>query len=167
MRYLDRLRTLEISPDGLKGEPPKPPKPGFVGFEGATPTPFLNIGPANEAAIRAWLSHIGEVDPALITHCLEQCRRDPHALPYFLEQANAIPADDRRNCTQCANLTPRGACLAVGRREITEGPPRPPLRDFPQRCAGYMPKQDDPDQRPGYERWPGLASQFTKRKAAA
>lgn len=121
----------------------------------------------HEAAIRRWLAHIEETDHALIAHCLEQCRSDPEALAYFLRQAGDVHRDDRRSCPQCANLTAGGACLSVRRGEITQGPAYPPLRDHPQRCAGYMPKAGDPDQRPGYERWPGLAPQFTQRKAAA
>jgi hypothetical protein len=67
------------------------------------------------------------------------------------------PDDDRRTCTDCANLTPReGRCLAAWRGE---GPPTAardyhPIKNALLRCIAYAPKPSDPDQRPGRERWP-------------
>jgi len=33
-----------------------------------------------------------------------------------------------------------------------------PVRDLPRRCEGFAPYADNPDQRRGFERWPGLAA---------
>lgn len=63
--------------------------------------------------------------------------------------------DDRRTCTQCANLTARGLCLAARRGEIVASRSYEPVRDIPRRCEGYAPGADDADRRPGLERWPG------------
>lgn len=72
-------------------------------------------------------------------------------------EARADPTfdDDRRTCRQCANLSGR-RCLAASRGEIVANRDYEPVRDLPRRCEGYAPGVDDPDRRPGGERWPGL-----------
>jgi len=116
-----------------------------------------------ESAIRAWLTHIEETDAAIIAIVLGQCRADVDARGYFLRQAGEVPRpapfdDDRRYCDQCANLRrdvctiaePKAGALVVANRGYR------PVREPPRRCAGYAPGPDDPDRRPGRERWPGL-----------
>jgi hypothetical protein len=71
-------------------------------------------------------------------------------------ETEAVGDDDRRICTQCANLTGRGLCLAARRGEIVASRSYEPIRDLPRRCEGYMPGADDADRRLGLERWPGL-----------
>ena len=73
----------------------------------------------------------------------------------FLE-IEAATDDDRRTCEQCANLTGRGLCLAARRGDIVASRSYEPIRDLRRRCEGYAPGPDDPDRRPGTERWPGL-----------
>lgn len=63
--------------------------------------------------------------------------------------------DQRRTCRQCANLSGR-RCLAASRGEMVANRDYEPVRDLPRRCEGYAPGVDDPDRRPGGERWPGL-----------
>lgn len=63
--------------------------------------------------------------------------------------------DQRRTCDQCANLA-RRRCLAAWRGEIVASRDYEPVRDIPRRCEGYAPGADDPDTRPGRERWPEL-----------
>ncbi len=130
------------------------PKPG-------APENSLPVTTAEEAVIRAWLAHIEETDEAIIAIVLDQCRTDADALRYFLRRAEEVPHpvdfdDDRRRCDQCANLTPRGLCLAARRGEIVANRNYEPVRDFPRRCEGYTPGPNDPDHRPGRVRWPGL-----------
>lgn len=72
------------------------------------------------------------------------------------QEIEAIDDDDRRTCTQCANLTGRGLCLAARRGEIVASRSYEPICDLPRRCEGYLPGVDDADRRPGRERWPGL-----------
>lgn len=69
-------------------------------------------------------------------------------------EPDAFP-DDRRTCDQCANLEGR-RCLAAWRGEIVANRDYAPIRDIPRRCEGYMPDPNDPDRRPGSERWPEL-----------
>ena len=64
-------------------------------------------------------------------------------------------ADDRRHCAECRNLS-ADRCLAAWRGEILAGNHYKPIDDLPRRCNGYAPKANDPDQRTGAERWPGL-----------
>lgn len=74
--------------------------------------------------------------------------------PDEVETASIFP-DDRRTCRQCANLAGR-RCLAAWRGEIVANRDYEPVRDIPRRCEGYVPGADDPDTRPGRERWPEL-----------
>ncbi|MDK9704008.1 MAG: hypothetical protein OEL20_12800 [Sulfuritalea sp.] len=63
---------------------------------------------------------------------------------------------DLRTCELCGNLTEAGRCDAAARREIVASRNYQPICDMPKRCEAYAPPADDPDQRPGRERWPGL-----------
>ena len=117
--------------------------------------------PSEELAIRAWLAHIEETDPAIIADLLDKCRTDADTRAYFIRRAGEVPRpvafdDDRRRCDQCANLTGRGLCLAARRGEIVASRTYEPVRDLPRRCEGYTPKPEDTDRRSGRERWPGL-----------
>jgi hypothetical protein len=65
------------------------------------------------------------------------------------------PGDERRCCSACRNLSLSGQCLAAARGELNAVVSFEPIVDMPQRCAGYLPGPDDPDQRTGRERhWP-------------
>lgn len=115
----------------------------------------------NETAIRAWLALIGEIDPVTIAEVIDGCRQDTATRRYFTGRATAelpkpaLHTDDRRTCDQCANLIARH-CHAAKRGEIVASRNYEPIRDLPRRCEGYAPGVEDPDQRHGRERWPGL-----------
>lgn len=64
--------------------------------------------------------------------------------------------DNRRRCAECGNLASNGRCLAAARRDIIASRTYAPAPDMLRRCAGFKPLPDDPDQRPGRDRWPGL-----------
>jgi hypothetical protein len=145
--------VLASYPDAAGAEPYAP----------ARQQPDAPLSAEEETAIRAWLVSIGETDPDTVTAVVENCRTDAAARAGFMAQAKAeLPAnvdqsDDRRTCAQCENMT-AGRCRAALRGEITASPyytPDPKLR---RRCEGYAPGADDPDQRPGRVRWPGLTS---------
>lgn len=95
--------------------------------------------------------------------------------PFGTEAANDEAArrwqvaarDDRRTCRQCANLAAGGRCLAAGRGELSHFASRKysPVPDLPCRCAGYLPRADDPDRRPGRERWPELIADGERLRA--
>ncbi len=111
-----------------------------------------------EMAIRAWLALIEETDPLVIAEVIAQCQQDAGARDYFqaralveLPKPSAFP-DDRRTCDQCINLKAL-RCQAAKRGEINASRSYEPIRDLPQRCEGYAPTADDPDRRPGRERW--------------
>ncbi|RYF47360.1 MAG: hypothetical protein EOO38_12335 [Cytophagaceae bacterium] len=133
---------------------------GFQEIEAVDPT-LLSMTKEEETAIRAWLAHIEETDPATITAVLDKCLTDVDERKVLLQWAKEVPRpsavdDDRRRCDQCVNLTERGLCLAARRGEINATRVHKPVRDLLQRCIGYMPKATDRDQRSGRERWPGL-----------
>jgi hypothetical protein len=67
--------------------------------------------------------------------------------------------EERRYCTDCANLTTRDhRCLAAWRGERPGNAPRDyhPVVDLLRCCESYTPKATEPDQRTGAERWPNL-----------
>jgi hypothetical protein len=78
----------------------------------------------------------------------------PAGLPGIADPERA--GDNRRRCAECGNLASNGRCLAAARREIVASRTYTPARDTLHRCAGFKPLANDPDQRPGRDRWPGL-----------
>lgn len=66
--------------------------------------------------------------------------------------------DNRRRCSECACLADNGRCLAAAKRLIVASRGYTPDRDMLRRCEGFMALPDDPDQRQGRDRWPGLIS---------
>lgn len=119
-------------------------------------------------AILAWLELIEETDPATIADVLSQCQRDAEARDYFSGRAAAESAtahsfrDDLRTCANCANLRGRVCRIAEPAGLVSARRGYEPSRDLPRRCEGFAPGQDDPDQRPGWERWPGLIQKGDK-----
>lgn len=78
-------------------------------------------------------------------------------LPRSEAEAVAWQEDDRRRCAHCLNIRPGGICKVAepgGLVSAVRG--YRPNQAALQRCAGYRPCPDDPDRRPGRERWPGL-----------
>ena len=81
-------------------------------------------------------------------------------------RSNAQPAnpldDDRIRCTDCSWLAMSGVCRAAGpkHKPVVANRGYQPVRDLPRRCEGFAPYGDNPDQRRGFERWPGLIHSF-------
>jgi hypothetical protein len=142
---------LERHPDAVAAEP----------FAPTIRQPSEPLTAEAETAIRAWLALIEETDPATIAEVLTGCRQDVDVRRYFLGRADEIPADDRRRCNQCVNL--RGAVCIIAKPGgiVSAIVGYRPVQGIPQRCAGYSPNADDPDQRPGRERWPGFTQRGT------
>jgi hypothetical protein len=64
--------------------------------------------------------------------------------------------DNRRRCAECGNLASNGRCLAAARRELVASRTYAPAPDWLRRCECFKPLPNDPDQRAGRDRWPGL-----------
>jgi hypothetical protein len=79
-------------------------------------------------------------------------------------RSDAQPAnpldDDRVRCTDCSWLSMSGVCRAAGpkHKPVVASRGYQPVRDLPRRCEGFSPYGNNPDQRRGFERWPGLAA---------
>ena len=85
------------------------------------------------------------------------CLIDPVSDTTPAAPAVTLPPDTRRTCRQCRNLARNGRCMAAGRGELPlTASQYEPFQDRPERCIGYLPGADDPDQRTGAERYPGL-----------
>lgn len=125
-----------------------------------------------EAALAAALA-----DPVAALECYRYLAqtlpaepRAAYGVTTTLTIAERDPDDDRRLCTECANLTPGRRCLAARRGEgpALYGAPRDyvPVLGTLGRCIGYAPRADDPDRRPGAERWPSLVEDAKRRSEA-
>lgn len=136
---------------------------------------IINVLEADAVTSWVWLLHFADREPMEVycnpdaTHA-EILERYPEALAAEPIPERIAPAyevvwpdveafsgfnDDRRTCGQCVNLAGR-RCLAAWRGEIAANRDYAPVRDIPRRCEGYTPGTDDPDTRPGQERWPEL-----------
>lgn len=133
---------------------------------------IINVLEADAVTSWGWLLHFADREP-LEVYCNPEAthaailERYPDALAaepipersapaYAVEWPEPDPfTDDRRTCNQCANLSGR-RCLAAWRGELVANGDYAPVRDIPRRCEGYVPGADDPDTRPGRERWPEL-----------
>jgi hypothetical protein len=113
-----------------------------------------------ETAVLAWLAYIHITDPITIDEVLDLCRVDGAVRADYVALAGEIPdpsdySDERRLCSQCRNWMPDGRCAAAARGELNASRSYTPVPNQLQRCAGYFPGPDDPDQRTGRERrWP-------------
>ena len=76
------------------------------------------------------------------------------------QRANTADDDDRIHCTDCSWLSMSGVCRAAGpkHKPVVANRGYQPVRDLPRRCEGFAPYANNPDQRRGFERWPGLAA---------
>ena len=75
-------------------------------------------------------------------------------------RANTGDDDDRIHCTDCSWLSMSGVCRAAGPKgkPVVANRGYQPVRDLPRRCEGFAPYANNPDQRRGFERWPGLTA---------
>lgn len=76
------------------------------------------------------------------------------------QRANTVDDDDRIRCTDCSWLSMSGVCRAAGpkHKPVVASRGYQPVRELPRRCEGFAPYANNPDQRRGLERWPGLAA---------
>ena len=76
------------------------------------------------------------------------------------QRANSVDDDDRICFTDCSWLSMSGVCRAAGpkHKPVVANRGYQPVRDLPRRCEGFAPYANNPDQRRGFERWPGLSA---------
>ncbi|GAB1394479.1 hypothetical protein MASR1M60_26430 [Rhodocyclaceae bacterium] len=80
-----------------------------------------------------------------------ECTRSQHA-----DKWAARAGDDRRLCPECGRYRDRRCTIAKPGGLVSASRNYEPVLDLPRRCEGFAPLPDDPDQRPGVERWPWL-----------
>lgn len=119
----------------------------------------------DQASIDRWLPTIRAYKAELLALLATPANDPPdirYAPPERLES-------DRRTCAECLALESDGRCGAARRRQLPGAAPWfSPDPETLHRCIGYRPGPDDQDQRPGRERWPGLARRLLgARKVAA
>lgn len=72
-------------------------------------------------------------------------------------QQRARDGDNRRCCLECGKRAPNGRCLAAAKGEIVASGSYQPDPVLLRRCEGFRALPNDPDQRSGRGRWPGLS----------
>ncbi len=107
------------------------------------PEPLTELPLSEEINIRAWLKHIEETDPDIITETVDRCRDDLDARRYFLmrskevrEPAVTIDPVACHRCIHCRRTDhPRLGHCAKGEPEAIAG-----LWDSDQRyCGQFLP----------------------------
>lgn len=174
MTALERLRALRISekpPSEALTELTKAPCVSFVSGQvgaisentRADPAPCVASDPTRRPNATRWLAdvarHLDTTPAALLAAGVILAEevasyyrdRDPHAMADALRRVHpdrftAREPDDRRHCAACMNLA---GTRCQARRLLV-------MDDLPRRCSDYLPTPDDPDQRPGRDRWPSL-----------
>ena len=105
--------------------------------------PRHEISTEDESSIRAWLAHIEETDPDIITEVLDKCHADSDARRYFLQRAEEVPETvtsyEQITCSECLHFEridhPRLGHCAKGEPEAIAG-----LWDSDRRyCERYLP----------------------------
>lgn len=70
------------------------------------PEPLLELPPDEENRILAWLAHIEETDPSIITEVINKCRDDSDARQFFMQRSEEVPQTIATNelisCGECA-----------------------------------------------------------------
>ncbi len=114
-----------------------------------TPEPPVSTMTAEEeTAIRAWLAHIDETDPAITAEVMDKCRTDAGARTYFLLRAEEVPRPIQLQhwvtCGNCRHYerieSPHLGHCAHGEPESITG-----LWDTDRRwCENHVPRIDIP-----------------------
>lgn len=125
-----------------------------------TSTPMAAAGAAIDAEREAWeeraaiLAYEAGFDrtTAEAMATAEHSRR-PHA-----DKWAARAGDDRRLCPECSHYRVRFCTIAAPGGLVSAARNYEPLPGLLRRCEGFAPLPDDPDQRPGAQRWPGLTN---------
>ena len=174
MKWLDQLKALRQTGSALPGHRQNRQNLGFVSFGTAgvariPPAEVAESFPGDDAGIReSDAREAFEERAAIMEYDGGMSRADADRLA-GLEldrpqerlparwRGDGLDLGDLRPCLWCRNLTRSGRCLAAWRGELRAARDYSPTKpDLPQRCIGYLPPGDDPDQRPGRERWPEL-----------
>ena len=170
MTWLERLKALRPKGNGLPGHRQNRQNRGFVSFDSAQVVEVLtgetgdaSMGEADEAAHEAVKERaaIMEYDGGLTRDEAEQlaglAASEPQGRMRSRWRGEGLDLGDLRPCLWCRNLTRTGRCHAAWRGDLRASTDwEPTFPGQPSRCIGYLPPHDDPDQRPGHERWPEL-----------
>lgn len=176
MTWLERLKALSQEGDGLPRHRQNRQNPGFVSFDSpevAQIPPSEGAAPKAEREAFEERAAIMEYDGGLSRPEADRQAAEAHPLPVIERQRNGwrgegMDLGDLRPCLWCLNLARSGRCLAAWRGELRAARDYSPTRpDLPQRCIGYRPAADDPDQRPGRERWPEMVESQARQLAEA
>jgi hypothetical protein len=105
-------------------------------------------------------SETAEAQATAETHSRASETAEAQATAETHSRASETAADNRRRCSECQHHhMGRWCAIAQPGGLVSAARGYEPVLGIPRRCEGFMPLPDDPDQRPGMERWPGLLPQ--------
>ncbi|WP_089401489.1 hypothetical protein [Noviherbaspirillum humi] len=107
---------------------------------------LLSLKFSEKAEIQAWLDHIGESDPLIVSAVFSVAAANVpekiRLLAYIKEQnTERYTFGDRRYCDECANLLANGKCLAAQRRQLLTSSSLTPILDIRHRCGAFEARQ--------------------------
>ena len=163
MSYLARLKRLD-SGNNFTHTPKtvltKPTQPGSVSYGSSVLAHIEKINVANDGE---------RIGTESVSPSIEAITDMPGKSPSVFDADSNVDRssyslqiapdnDDRRTCMQCLNLRQRACGIAKPERGalVVANHGYRPAPETLHRCAGYQPNKNDPDQRSGLERWPGL-----------
>ena len=141
------------------------------GFTLAVEGDLLTVNPSSRLtdAMRAEIRAHKPALVALLTQATNdtdpEVRRDI-LTGYGFDPDFQYPDSGRRTCRECTNLAADTGCRAARGGRIPNASrfyTHPDGIDALHRCIGYMPGPDDPDRRPGRERFDWLLKMMTER----
>lgn len=158
------LTEVQANNPGAKVEPITPPTGGTLppadlavitavcSAWGATPDEARNTiaeAAANPALLANWRREAEGMGLSVDTITVNGRFPTPALAAPPLDESRSVDSD-RITCQQCRRLKPGNLCGSPAWGPRYHPPPRP------HRCAEFLPRAGDPDQRTGRARWPQL-----------
>jgi hypothetical protein len=171
MAWLERLTDLRWAGNELSRHRQNRQNPRFVSFGSPVDA---QIPPGGGGADPEVAREAFEERAAIMEYDGGWPREEAERQATMLAKPNPDPArwrgtgldlGDLRPCIWCGNFARSGRCLSAARGELRAARDyEPATPGKTHRCIGYLPPPDDPDQRPGYERWPDLVESQKRLK---
>ena len=156
MGLADVLRPLQIAPAVMRIGTSTPRGYYAADFNRAMPA-----APDLPAIARVWLPE-GAKKGSALSVVEDQGKvvlimRSPSGEISVLPMDAPEPVEDRVTCSGCSELMSNGVCLGAIEGKVLGAPQvYHPDRGQLRRCTAFIPMANDPDQRPGSERWESL-----------
>lgn len=135
----------------VRADDPQPAPPVQTSAPGAT------AGATIDAEREAWEERaaILEYEAGFDRATAEAMATGEHSRRLHADKWAARAGDDRRLCPECGHYRARLCTIAMPGGLVSAARNYEPVPDLLRRCEGFAPLSNEPDQRPGVQRWPG------------